>query len=167
MSRLVMLVSALCLSAALVVPAARAQVATAANRPGREPVTVPAPFEVTWAALDKVVRADRVNQPLLVLEQTAGFRRGHWTLQIPPDDFRAASWATCHSGGEAPIGPRSAIVEVIVRGDSASATIALSVTWSGQDPDQMQRPMDCRTLGEYEKAVERAIRRNAERAARR
>ena len=133
----------------------------------REPVAVKASFDQTWTAVEKVVRGDLINDRLNLVEETAGYRRGRWYLRIPPQDFRAASWASCQSGAESPVAPRSGVVEVVVRGDTAAATVTVTVNWSAQNPSGLQTATVCRSFGEYEKDAEKNIRKNAERAARR
>ena len=162
MSRLPMLIPAVCLFA---VPL-QSQAASASGRK-REPAAVAAPFDLTWAAVEKVVRGDRIHDPLRVVEEAAGYRKARWTMRIPSEDFRAASWASCQSGAEAAVAPRSGVVTLVVRGDSTGATVAVSVEWSAQDPNEMQRVMVCRTFEEYEKDIEKNVRKTAERAARR
>ena len=132
----------------------------------REPTAVKASFDLTWAAVEKVVHGDLINDRLNVMEETVGYRRGRWLLRIPPQDFRAGSWASCQSGAESALAPRSGVVEVAVRGDSAAATVAVTVNWSAQSPSEMQTATACRSFGEYEKDLEKNIRKNAERAAR-
>ncbi len=61
--------------------------------------------------------------------------------------------------------PRSGVVDADVRGDSVAATIALTVAWSGIGPNDMQRPMTCRSYGEYEKQFASDVRKKAEKAA--
>ena len=134
---------------------------------GREPAAVPAAFDLVWAGVVRFVRGDMTHDRLLIVEESAGFKRGRWGITIPSEDFRAANWASCQSGTEPPIAPRGGIVDVVVRGDSAAATVLVTVTWSALGRDESQRAMQCRTLGEYEKEAEKAIRRHAERAARR
>lgn len=133
----------------------------------REPVAVLASFDLVWAGVGRFVRGDMVHDGLLIVEESAGYRRGRWGVTLPSEDFRAASWGTCQSGTEAPIAPRSGLVDVVVKGDSAAATVVVTVQWSALDRDEPQQAMHCRSLGEYEKEAEKAIRRHAERAARR
>lgn len=162
MSRLPLLVPALCFLTASM-PAQ----ATNASARMREPAAVAAPFDLTWGAVEKVVRGDRIHDPLRVVEEAAGYRKARWTMRIPSEDFRAAGWASCQSGAEPAVAPRSGVVTLVVRGDSTGATVAVSVEWSAQAQNEMQRVMACRTFGEYEKDMEKNIRKNAERAARR
>lgn len=143
-----------------------AQNAAAGGRT-REPVAVKASFDLTWAAVAKVVNGEMINDRFIILEESEGYRRGAWIMRVPSGDFRAASWASCRSGGEPPVAPRAGRAEVVVRGDTASATVLVTVDWNGQNPNDVQQPMQCRDLGEYAKGVEGDIRKNAERAARR
>ena len=134
---------------------------------GREPVAIPAAFDAVWAGVVRFVRGDMTHDRLLITEESAGYRRGRWGITIPSEDFRGATWASCQSGIESPVAPRTGIVDVVVKGDSAAATVQVTVEWSALRYDEAQRVMQCRSLGEYEKNAEKAIRRNAERAARR
>ena len=143
-----------------------AQNASAGAR-ARAPVAVKASFDLTWAAVVKVVNGEMINDRFIIVEESEGYRRGSWVMRVPSGDFRAASWASCRSGGEPPVAPRAGRAEVVVRADSAGATVAVTVEWNGQNPNDVQQPMQCRDLGEYAKSVEGDIRKNAERAARR
>jgi hypothetical protein len=131
----------------------------------RPPTPVKASFDLTWKALTDVVRGDLVNDRFLVVEDSAGYRKARWFVRLPVADPRASSWATCQGGGEPPVAPRSGIVDAEVRGDSLAATVALTVAWSGMGPNDTQRPMTCRSYGEYEKQVASDVRKKAEKAA--
>lgn len=137
----------------------------AATGHARDPLAVRASFDQTWQAVEKVSRDDIINDRLMVVQESPGYRRARFAIHIPVSDFRAASWASCVSGTEPPVGPRSGMVEVVVTGDTAAATVAVSVEWNGQAPGEMQRPMQCRDLGEYSKDIEKNVRKQAERAA--
>lgn len=162
MKRTLVLVPAVVLCSLPLAPAQSQAAAPAA----REPVAVKASLELTWAALDKVVRGDRVNDRLTVIQESGGYRKGQWMLRIPTEDFRAASWAACQTSNEPPASPGGGLAIAEVRGDTASATMTVTVTWSPLIVEATQRPMHCRSLGEYEKSVENNVRKNAERAAR-
>jgi hypothetical protein len=129
------------------------------------PVAVKAPLDLTWKALADVVKGDMANDRLIVVEEGAGFHHGRWLVRLSVTDPRAGSWATCQGGGEPPVAPRSGVVDADVRGDSVASTVAVTVQWSGLGPNDAQRPMTCRSYGEYEKQVASDVRKKAEKAA--
>ena len=147
--------------------AAVAPTPAAAQDAEREPATVTAPLAVTWAAVQRLVRDDPNNGRLDLLEEGAGLRRGRWQLMIPSSDFRAGEWAACRTGVEAAYAPRQGMVDVVVRGDSASSTILVSARWSAEDPSQPQTATVCVTRGRYESDAEKAVKTRAEREAKR
>lgn len=155
------------LSAASVIAIHSPLAAQTATGRARDPLAIRASFDQTWQAVEKVSRDDLINDRLMVVEERAGYRRARWRLHIPSADFRAASWASCASGADSPVAPRGGTVDVVVQGDTAAATITVSVEWSAQGANDDQRPMQCRDLGEYGKEAEKNIRKQAERAAHR
>jgi hypothetical protein len=131
----------------------------------KPPVPVKASFDLTWKALMDVQKGDLANDRLVIAEEGTGYRKARWFVRLAVTDPRASAWATCQSGGEPPVAPRSGVVDAEVRGDSVSATVAVSVEWSGLGPNDQQRPMTCRTYGEYEKQFTSDVRKKAEKAA--
>jgi hypothetical protein len=154
---------ALLLVGTVPVAVARAQDTTAT----RAPTAVAAPLEVTWAAVERLVRSEPSASRLDLLQSAPSVRRGRWLLTIPTSDFRAAEWAICQSGAQSAVAPRQGRIEVEVRGDTAASTIRLSAQWSAFDPDAEQRAIECRDLGRYQREGERAVKQRAEREARR
>ena len=131
----------------------------------RPPTPVKASFDLTWKALTDVVKGDMANARLTIVEEGAGFRKARWLVRLAVTDPRAASWATCQGGGDPPVAPRGGIVDAEVRGDSVSATVAVTVAWSGLGPNDTQRALTCRSYGEYEKQFTGDVRKKAEKAA--
>ena len=146
------------------VPLARAR----AQEPApREPTAVAASFDLTWAAVERLVRSEPSNSRLEVIQAAPGVRRARWSITIATSDFRAGDWATCQSGTESAVAPKQGRIEVEVKGDTAASTVVLRAQWSAFDPDAEQRAIECRDKGRYQRDGERAIKQRAEREARR
>lgn len=118
--------------------------------PAPAPLTVSASFGRTWDAVIDVF-AER-NIPVKTIERMSGFIA---TDALPVSDRRQASrWASCGSAS-----PESVVYNVVVRGDSARATVNVTALWT-----RSAGRVQCSSQQVWETAVEGDVKRRAERA---
>ena len=124
----------------------------------RESVSVRAPFAATWDAVIETF-ADR-NIPIRTLDRASGLIVAEPVVVSPP---RADSLADCGSTMGMPIPPDRAMYNVLVRGDSLTSTVKVTVrfTQGGRPNDPVL--IECSSRGVWESARERAIKEAAER----
>ena len=116
-----------------------------------------ASFAKTWDAVIDVF-AER-NIPLRTLDRSSGFAA---TDELGADG--SARWADCGSDAiHGDVGPRHAIWNVRLKGDSAAALILVTARWwmfRGKGTNGTR--IDCVTTGAWERDAESAIRDRAQ-----
>ncbi len=123
----------------------------------RSPTYVAASFAKTWDAVIDVF-AER-NIPLRTLDRSSGFAA---TDELGVDG--SARWADCGSDAiHGDVGPRHAIWNVRLKGDSTAALILVTARWwMFRGKGTNGRRIDCVTTGVWEREAEEAIRDRAE-----
>jgi hypothetical protein len=126
--------------------------------PVRTPTVVNASFTRTWSAMIDVF-AERTI-PLRTLDRASGFAA---TEEMSVDG--STRWGDCGSDAvHGQVGPRHAIWNVRVKGDSTTATVLVTVRWwlfRGMGGSETRR-IDCVTTGAWERAAEADIKARAE-----
>jgi len=123
----------------------------------RSPTYVAASFAKNWDAVIDAF-AER-NIPLRTLDRSSGFAA---TDELGADG--SARWADCGSDAiHGDVGPRHAIWNVRLKGDSTAALILVTARWwmfRGKGTNVSR--VDCVTTGAWEREAEEAIRDRAE-----
>jgi len=124
----------------------------------RQPTTVAAPSARVWDAVVDVF-AER-NIPIANMDRASGFIATEALTVSEADRMkRAAEWADCGRAIGIPISPHLATYNILVRGDSASATVRATVRWTfGEAPQRIE----CRSRGSWEASIESDIKARAE-----
>jgi hypothetical protein len=123
----------------------------------REATQVNASFGQTWdAVIDEF--ADR-NIPIRTIERASGLVA---TEQLTVSDNTAGDADCGHFGTYPPRPPTHAIYNVLVRGDSAKATVKVTMRWMHVAE---KASLECSTRHRWEKAFEDTARRRAEHTA--
>lgn len=123
----------------------------------RTAMTVAAPINRTWdAAIDAF--AER-NVPIRNMERVSGFISTD-ALSVSRDD--AKLWADCGSVSGIGIYADRGTYNVLVRGDSTSSTVKVTVRFTAFGHGQDQPLIECSTKGVWESSMEARIKTQAE-----
>lgn len=123
--------------------------------PVRVPTRVGAPFSKTWDAVVDLF-AEK-NIAIRNMDKASGFIAAEPSAVT--DDAKA--WANC-GGFSIYGGPSSAAYNVLVRGDSISSTVRMTVRWVHASRAGIDKTRTCATTGALEDQIEGQIRARAE-----
>lgn len=147
--------------AAVVALSACAQRTLPKTAPTRESTRVNASFGRTWDAVVQQFAND--NVPIKTIERASGFVATDRLLSVANDSADADCGSISTSVGDEKYFPHWVTYNVLVHGDSASATVRVTAAWESYDAEQ-KSPFACSTTGRWEQAFEGAVKAAAEKA---
>lgn len=128
-----------------------------APAPVRAPTKVAAPYARTW---DAVIESFATrNIPIATIDRTSGLIATDRLSVAAKESAKSTHlWADCGRDimGNYP-GPTFARYNVLVRGDSTSSTILVTVRWEGAEVLGQKAQFECTTRGLWEGDMEAAI----------
>jgi len=136
---------------------------------GYKPPPAPAPREATrvdasvghtWDAVIDLFAAR--NIPIRTIERASGLIASD-LLGVNEVDEKEGNWGSCGTVNGERIAPNYAIYNVLVRGDSATATVRTTVRWS-HVLEKSPRPRECTSTYVWERDLEQGVKERAETA---
>jgi hypothetical protein len=124
----------------------------------REATQVDASIGHTWDAVIDLFAAR--NIPIRTIERASGLIASD-LLGVNEADEKEGKWGSCGTVDGQRIAPNYAIYNVLVRGDSASATVRTTVRWS-YVVERSTRPQECTSTYVWERDLEQDVKERAE-----